>query len=260
MQTLLLSLFLLLLSCSTRSLTQSGKTYGYISFCIAGDVGDGSSRQMNVAMAMRNSGCDRLIILGDLVYPEGIKSEDDTILRERFDKPYESFSNIYVVLGNHDYQGNVDAWKKIPEKDERIIHPSNYFRERIYDICLFFLDTNFSSDETLYQKEISWLRKAKTGCRYKVAFTHHPYISSGVRHGPAKDHVKRFMEEEIIGDFEMIFSGHEHILSDEGFFKGTRQIISGAGGKVDQGYRNGFVIYTLNLNRPSSSTVEIISL
>lgn len=261
MQSFLISFFFLLISCShIPDLLKAEKSSGKIRYCVAGDVGDGSSRQMIVAEAMKNSGCEKLILLGDLIYPDGIKSADDTILRERFNKPYESFKMIYLVLGNHDYQGSVEAWTKLPEKDDRVIHPANFYRERIYNICLFFLDTNFESDETLYAKEVSWLRNAKNGCEHKVAFTHHPYTSSGVRHGHAKDLVKKFMEEEIIGNFQTLFSGHEHILSDEGTLKGTRQIISGAGGKVDKGHQNGFVIYTLDLNRPQASTIEFVSL
>lgn len=260
MQTLFIPLFLLLFSCSNLLIPNPGKQSGKIRFCVVGDVGDGSSRQMNVAQAMMNSGCERLILLGDLIYPDGIRTEDDYVLHERFHKPYQSFRMIYLVMGNHDYQGKTDAWTKLAEKDDRIIHPANYFRERIHDICLFFLDTNFASDEYLYAKEVPWLRKAKSGCSYKVAFTHHPYSSSGLRHGNARDQVKKFMKEEIVGEFQALFSGHEHILSDEGTLKGTRQIISGAGGKVEKGHANGFVIYTLDLNRPSSSTIELISL
>ena len=260
MQAMLIPLFLLLLSCSTTSIVNPGKQSGKIRFCVAGDVGDGSSRQMNVALAMQSSGCERLILLGDLIYPDGIKTEDDFVLHERFQKPYQSFRMIYLVLGNHDYQGKIEAWQKLAAKDERIIHPAKFFRERIHDICLFFLDTNFASDEYLYKEEVPWLRKAKKGCGHKIAFTHHPYTSSGLRHGNAQKDVKKFMEEEIIGEFQALFSGHEHILTDEGTIKGTRQIISGAGGKVDQGHNNGFVIYTLDLNRPSESTIEFVTL
>jgi len=251
----------LTLSCShIPDQLQTQKRSGKIRFCVAGDVGDGSSRQMNVALAMMSSGCERLILLGDLIYPDGIRSEFDPVLHERFSKLYQSFRQIYLVMGNHDYQGDIRAWTKLSEKDERIIYPANFYRERIYDICLFFLDTNFGADGDLYEKEVSWLKKAQSGCTYKIAFTHHPYSSSGSRHGPAKDDVKKFMEEEIIGKFQLIFSGHEHFLSDEGIFYGTRQIISGAGGKVESGYENGFVLYTLDLNRPQNSTVELISL
>ncbi len=258
---LLLLLTLIISSCSRIRPVQLVKDEkGTISFCVVGDIGDGSSTQIKVAEAMKASGCQKLILLGDLIYPKGIKSSEDTILREYFFKPYGSFGQIYLVLGNHDYEGNVEAWVKLSSQDKRITHPASYFRERIGDTCLFFLDTNFHASVDLFEQESKWISHSTEGCKYMAAFSHHPYVSSGKRHGPATNKVKEFFEEYVIGKFAILFSGHEHILNDEGNVQGTRQIISGAGGKYDQENLPGFAILKLNIEHPALSEVTLIPL
>jgi hypothetical protein len=254
-----LSLLLILgVSCSSPQYPKIQTSPGQITFCVVGDVGNGSLVQRMVAESMEESGCEKLVLLGDLIYPHGIDSETDKILEERFLRPYRKFSSIYVVLGNHDYDGNAGAWRDLAKINRRIIHPGNYFRERINHICLFFLDTNFrASTEGLFEEETSWLKKETSDCGYLVAFTHHPYISSGRRHGPATEKLKLFFEKFIVGKFQFIFSGHEHILSDEGMTGGTRQIISGAGGKHDLGSFPGYTVFTLDLKDPIKSHVEL---
>lgn len=261
MRSLSLLLLFIFLSCSSKSPRPvTMENPDIVTFCVAGDVGNGSSAQREVAEAMEESGCEKLVLLGDLIYPSGIKSAQDTVLFNRFLEPYREFNEIYLVLGNHDYQGNPEAWKDLSNSDPRIIHPERYFRTKLKDVCLFFLDTNFNSSENLYREESDWLKQNISGCNYKVAFTHHPYLSSGHRHGPAKERTKDFFEEFIVGEFQIIFSGHEHYLRDEGAAQGTRQVISGAGGKYDEGESYGYTIFQLNLKEPEKSSWEIIRL
>ena len=236
------------------------KTEDVLRICAVGDTGNASQVQRYVAESMLKAGCDRLVILGDVIYPHGIDSAYDGQLAGSFREPYKDFRKIYIVLGNHDYQGKISAWKEIAEKDPRVIHPSNFFRERIHDLCLFFLDTNFERSPDLYKEQSEWLKNSMDGCRYNIGFSHHPYLSSGSRHGHARDEVKKFYEEHVIGKFRYVLSGHEHILSDEGTSKDTRLIIAGSGGKVDKGHRPGFAIIDLRRGNWKDISVEIVEL
>lgn len=249
---------LILISCSTTKLPPPlEKVEGKTHFCVVGDTGNGSRFQYRVARAMEKSGCERLVILGDVIYESGIDSSGDYQLEEKFNAPYRNFDSITIVLGNHDYRGNPGAWKEIALRDKRIIHPSNFFVERVEKTCLFFLDTNFDSDKTLFEKESQWIGEELKTCEKSIAFTHHPYLNSGASHGHATGLQKKFFEESILGKFLFIFSGHEHVMKDEGLAKGTRQYVAGTGGKKARRQYPGFILFTLDPISPEESEVRM---
>jgi hypothetical protein len=80
-----------------------------------------------------------------------------------------------------------------------------------------------------------WLREAmqaqQQSCRFSLALGHHPLMSSG-RHGDAGLGEALFLRDEIFGRVDLYMAGHDHYLSDEGDYKGTHQLVSGAAGKV----------------------------
>lgn len=147
---------------------------------------------------------------------------------------------------------------EIHSQKKNIIHPSPYFEERINDVCLLYLDTNFTGHYIEILSQAIWLKKNRKDCKFKMAFTHHPYFSSGPKHGKSEGFTNFFLENFVLGEFDYLISGHEHILSDEGLFDGTRQIISGAGGKPQEGFRPGFVVFDLVLDRPKMSTYKLV--
>ena len=80
-----------------------------------GDSGTGEEDQKTVAAAMaqacQQSGCDAAIVLGDLIYPSGVESADDSLFKINFEEPYAVVGPFpfWMSPGNHDHKGSIEA-------------------------------------------------------------------------------------------------------------------------------------------------------
>lgn len=261
------SLLFMVSACAGR-----GPVYKHISpletmkLCFIGDTGNDSSEQKRVALLLENEKCNSIHFVGDIVYDEGIKSADDEEFRTKFFNYYYKLSEkdfhprLYIILGNHDHQGSVSAWEEVSKKNRNIIFPNPWYLVKISDLCIAHLDTEyykmFHRIPTGYSQK-SWMRSLEKtelkDCAKKIALTHHPYKSRGENHGPSKGLLKSFHEDMIIGKYDFLISGHEHILSDEGVKKGTRMLISGAGGGSNKKEDIGFLILEWNRTKKEIS-------
>lgn len=84
MKMFFLTCLFFLTACSDKTILFSETSSQKVRICAVGDVGTGTVTQKSVADAMSKEHCDRLIILGDVIYPSGIQSADDPILTKRF--------------------------------------------------------------------------------------------------------------------------------------------------------------------------------
>ncbi len=213
-----------------------------------GDPGTGESVQYQVAKFLGEA--HSVAIPGDVIYEVGLKNADDPQFVTKFLKPYKALLDAGVVfriaLGNHDYYGNVGAWLEIAKRyPGQIIFPDLFYAERIGGatvdgkvtggFCLVTLDTepvaNGNEKYIAFQKK--WLKDRLAelqDCDFLMAQGHHPLKSSG-EHGDADGDIEDFLEDEVAGKFDIYMAGHDHQKSDEGDVKGTRMLISGAGGK-----------------------------
>ncbi len=221
--------------------TPSSKPY---KFCFVGDTGTGEKGQKIVAKALEKENCHEIRILGDLIYPNGIKDENDSQLKEKFFSPYQDLLKrknlMRPVMGNHDHRLNEMAWIKVAEKNRFVFFPNLFYAEIYQDgLCFLNLDTESISSYLLYRQavltQLTWLKEVtsqfKSKCLFSVVVSHHPYVSSG-EHGNASGYLKRFLNQFVIGKTDLFISGHDHHLSDEGIYQGTTQLISGAGAKL----------------------------
>ena len=200
--------------------------------CFVGDTGTGKGKAHMVADAIAQESCDFLVILGDVIYPNGISSSDDPQLIKKFEKPFapvlkDPQTKIILAAGNHDNRGSLQALKDYAATKENVIFPRQFFQVRFGEkLCLNVLDTNFN-----FSDQKKFFRPRMKKCAHNIGASHHPYKSSG-EHGDAILFIKDFLEDLVIGKMAVLFSGHDHHLSDEGSFKGTRQFISGSGAKL----------------------------
>ena len=198
----------LLLSCwskAPRDAATSGDPTG-LTFLVVGDWGRGGAfRQTEVAKAMGDF-ADRtpvrfVVSTGDNFYAGGVTSVDDPVWRRSFEDIYARPSlkvPWYVVLGNHDYQGNVDAEVAYTKASTRWRMPGRSYTVTESagpdsNIQFFCLDTSPFIEE--YRKpgsstrvsdqdpnaQLSWLEKelAASTAAWKVAVGHHPIYSTG---------------------------------------------------------------------------------
>jgi predicted phosphodiesterase len=257
-----LFLFILILS----GCAQKGHVYKHISpkemlkLCFIGDTGTGLPVQEKVTRMLEMEKCNSIHFVGDIIYPKGIMSDSDSGFYKKFFNYYypltdkEPYPRLYMVMGNHDHEGSVDAWEEVAKKHEKIIFPSPWYLVKVNDLCLVHLDTDYYThmwDFSNGRNQVKWLKKVEKrdmkDCVKRIAITHHPYLSSGPKHVESTGKIKDFLEDNIIGKYDFLIAGHEHILSDEGVVKGTHLLISGAGGKPEKNYPGGFLVLNWNL-------------
>lgn len=250
-----------------------------VRFIAIGDMGTGEHGQYLVADAIRNvcaaKGCDFALGLGDNIYDSGVDSVADLQFKTKFEDPYKNLNfPFYMTLGNHDntwisagdgldndkgeiqvaytYQENrpSDKWH-MPARMYSFTAPLQQTDALVEFISL---DSNplaavGDADFTYWQlpyrdKAVQWLKNtlANTTTPWKIAFSHHPFISNG-RHGNAGlyDGVPGaglvyydMLKNNVCGKVDLLISGHDHdlqLLKANAKCGKTLQIVSGAGAK-----------------------------
>ena len=198
---------------------------------ILGDIGYYTdSLQSLVNNFSKNvTGINRLILMGDNFYDEGIKEKNDEQWKDYtrvFSKiPY---SKITAIIGNHDYYGNphFQLNSKYFENNEF------YFKRTISNIDLYFLDTapmhegHCEVDNNIFKKihcktarrlqieQIDWLEKELEKSnrlnRKILVFGHYPLISNGIYYFklvPIYNLLMPIFEKYKVDAY---ISGHEH--------------------------------------------------
>jgi tartrate-resistant acid phosphatase type 5 len=228
-----------------------------LDFVVIGDWGrDGASHQRAVAQQMARSaasiGSRFVISVGDNFYENGVTSVADPQWRTSFEDVYSDpalMTKWHVILGNHDYQGNVDAQLAYSATSPRWSLPAPYYTqaETLPDGTVaefFFLDTSRYILEYLHrpkvkvqgqdkQAQIDWLEHALANSKaaWKIVVGHHQLFTvTGQNHD----------FPEMIGPFKPLFdrhgvhaylNGHEHNLEHIAV-DGVHYITCGAGSAI----------------------------
>ena len=134
------------------------------------------------------------------------------------------------------------------KKHKKVIFPNPYYLLKLNNVCLSHLDTNFYhlfSNYVLGFIQVLWMTSIEPdlqNCKTKIALTHHPFENKGESHGSSTGLVRFFIQRYIIGKYDYLISGHEHVLADEGVKDRTRLLITGAGGKINKGAVPGYLV------------------
>lgn len=244
-------------------------------FIVVGDFGRvGNYYQKDVAREMGHAtmvlDANFIISVGDNFYPNGIESTQDYHWISSFESVYTDpalYRDWYVSLGNHDYQGNVQAQIDYSKISRRWNMPDRYYSkiftlENNEKLLLVVMDTNpfidgyhknpekyrgVKEQDTIAQKK--WLEKTldtqDPSIQWKIVVGHHPLYSGGHRQN-SKD--TKLFESKFADLFDQYrvdayLCGHEHdlqIIRPKGRY--TTQFLSGAGSEVRaSGNREGTV-------------------
>ncbi|WP_114722341.1 metallophosphoesterase [Rhodococcus sp. AG1013] len=250
---------------------------------VTGDAGTGTPAQWAVADAIRAVHAadpfGMALGLGDNIYESGPNGDRDVQFATKFEDPNHGLDFPWVMaLGNHDNSAVFpgDGGWLLRGDDEVAYHrssrkwwmPSRYYSVRVPEqnpiVEFFVLDLNpvaaylpplfvpyWAADGQFMNEQRAWLDAAiaSSPAKWKIACTHHPYLSNG-SHGDAGEydgiplepmngaHAKRFYEDHVVGRCQFILAGHDHslqVLDPTAESKGTRQIVSGAAGKNSHG-------------------------
>jgi tartrate-resistant acid phosphatase type 5 len=181
-----------------------------LTFLAVGDWGrEGTSHQREVAVRMGESatevGARFVISVGDNFYEDGVTGIDDPAWQNSFEKVYDAPSLQVpwrVILGNHDYRGNVQAQLDYSAKSNRWKLPARWYSyaERAPDGSLaefFVVDTSpmmsmyyvdgaktvkVGDQKRNIPVQLAWLDKALAESRadWKIVIGHHPVYSGKV--------------------------------------------------------------------------------
>jgi len=204
-----------------------------------------------MGMTAERVGSQFTISMGDNFYEHGVKSVRDRQWQDSFQDIYTAPSlhtPWRIMLGNHDYRGNIDAQLAYGRYDPRWVLPARYYRVR--DILTdgttidgFYLDTNpFISqyrgtdvriDDQNPQEQLDWLQRELSASQadWKIVYGHHPIYNGDGKRGMHDMHhtVEPILKAHRV---HLYICGHVHnlqyIAQD-----GVHYVINGAGSRVD---------------------------
>lgn len=262
-----------------------------LNFLVLGDFGRvGDYYQKQVATELGNAmvvtDADFVVSVGDNFYPSGVQSTQDYHWISSFETIYTNpslYKDWYVALGNHDYQGNIQAQIDYSEVSRRWNMPSTYY-SKIFEIdkdnkvLLVVMDTNPFIDsyqgKEKYpqlahqdpQEQLTWLENTlsnpDTSIKWKIVVGHHPLYSGGKRKNSkdTKDFEADFADFFDQQKVDAYICGHEHdlqIIKPKDRY--TTQFLSGAASEVRSsgGSENtifwasepGFMSFSVNSNQ-----------
>lgn len=228
-------------------------------FFVIGDWGrNGDDGQQELADMMSKVAVvldpEFITTTGDNFYPNGVASVDDPYFISSYEniyKGYPLFVPWYVVLGNHDYRGNVQAQIDYTDRSRRWNMPARYYTKQIVEdeisAQLVFLDTNPLNDEyytsSTYRSKIIdqdttaqlvWMDSVISNdtSDWKIILGHHPMYTGGKREAD-KSYVRAHLEDRLnqLGA-HVYFAGHEHDMQHVKAAGKMHHFVSGAGSEV----------------------------
>jgi len=251
---------ILLTSCATHT-NKLNIEKENVRFIVIGDWGDyGKKRQRQVADQLNefasSNHIDFIVSTGDNFYDKGVQSNIDPL----WQTSYESVYNLqhikdldwYIVLGNHDYQGNYQAQIKYGDTNSQWNLPETFHSLRVSfdnneNAVFLFTDTN--AYQSYYHKfpdkylnindqnpdlQSRWIRKRLKKTHeddWKIVIGHHPVYSAGHR-GNSKTLINEFVPIFDHHNVHAYFAGHDHFLQHQKAPGKTHYFISGAGAKL----------------------------
>lgn len=171
---------------------------------------------------------DKIILLGDNFYPDGVKNTKDPLWMD-FKNIFKNISKdkIHATIGNHDYHDNPN-----PQINNIYWNTPNFYYKVDFDknIDIFILDTvqlyhdhcgiskykiqevhNKHIDNLLYN-QLKWLNSSleNSNKKHKIIFGHYPIITNGIysnQMNPLYDLLIPIFKKYNVNTY---ISGHEH--------------------------------------------------
>ena len=248
------SLFLIVSGCkSAANQSPAGPPQPALHFLAIGDWGRRSDAQTATARVMEQTAEQTdarfTISVGDNFYESGVSSVTDPQWSNTYEQVYQGVrmqQPWYVVLGNHDYEGNPQAQVDYSRKSSHWVMPSRYFTflKSTPDgtpIRFVAIDTNpFISaykglgyadlDRQNTTQQLKWLDSVLIHSPepWKIVIGHHPIYSVGP-HSSEPDLINQVLPILTKNHVQAYLCGHSHDMQHIQNDTGIDYIVSGAG-------------------------------
>ena len=171
-----------------------------------GDFGFYNQNLKMICNQIEKSSSDYTFLMGDCFYMRGLESHQLKKQLRLFDSFFQNIRNKYMILGNHDHDGDSkDAYKNV----SNWIMPNFYYKVEINeDIDIFCIDTCMLGDHA----QINWLNKSLFVCKkkYKIVVGHYHIVTNGVYPDLPETQILRPIFEKH--GVCLYVCGHEHML------------------------------------------------
>jgi acid phosphatase len=238
----------------------AGAAAAALPFILVGDWGrQGHDEQRKVAVQMGKTAAaieSRFTVsIGDNFYENGVTSVDDPQWQSSFEQIYTAkslFTPWKVILGNHDYRGNVQAQLDYVKHSTRWQMPARYYLETqtLPDgskADFFYVDTSPFIKKYLGSKvditgqdtdaQLAWLDAAlgKSTAPWKIVIGHHP-IYTALDNSDGYDHdqpdlIARLNPLLQKHNILLYVCGHDHCLQAVKV-QGITYVVTGAGSQT----------------------------
>ncbi len=191
----------------------------------AGDMTDVVAKQIGVT-CKDLGGCHFGLYLGD-IYRTGANTQsqlEDKVLRHM---EWWDF-HMYFTLGNHEYQGDVQAFYDLAQKSDKIRLPCNQYQVTDDNSYTFMIiDTNWPEQAGQPRR----VENLCNGMGFRALVGHHPLWSNGTKERKDDEEKTRsYFESGARKCAHAVFSGHDHhgeLIIDDGLV----QVVEGRGGR-----------------------------
>jgi len=193
-----------------------------------------------------------VVTCGDNFHGHGVNSSTDPFFKVNFENVYTNKSLMipwYITLGNHDYEGNVEAELEYAKTSKRWIEPARYysFTKKLTDstdVLFLIIDSSPFIQEYNNEKDAHHIKGQNTAlqlhwcdsilcnskAKWKLAFYHHPAYSASSTHGSTKEIQNLFVPLFDKYKVDACFSGHDHDMQHSRPDNSTVEYIGTGGG------------------------------
>lgn len=197
---------------------------------IAGDTGTGAGSAIEATVQQMlaqddNYGYDALVLLGDLIYPEGDAAQVPSRISGVFEPLTQRGARLLPVLGNHDYMS---------DEEEQILdqlgRSTSWYSETIGIVRVVVLDTERVDDPD----QRAWLEdtlSAPSEASWTIVAMHKPAYSAGY-HGSDESIQQTWVPLVEQYDVPLVLAGHDHDYQRSTPVDGVTYVVYGGAGTL----------------------------
>lgn len=192
---------------------------------IAGDTGTGPGSAIEATVQTmvdqsRQRDYDGLVLLGDLIYPEGDADQARSKITDVFAPLTSSGARLVPVLGNHDYMSDEQSAILTEVGRER-----TWYVDQVGIVRILVLDT----EQVDNPAQTTWLQEtlaSPTDAAWTIVAMHKPAYSAGF-HGSDEEIQQQWVPLFERYDVALVLAGHDHDYQRSTPIGGVTYVVSG---------------------------------